>query len=122
MFKRLHINIPFVEALENMLSYAKLLKEILSRKKRLEEFKTLALTEECNAVIQKKLPPKLKDLGSFTVPCAFGDTMFKKALCDLGASINLMPLSIYKRLKLGEVKPTTTRSKWQIDQSSIQGK
>ena len=58
-------------------------------------------------MIQRKLPPKLKDPGSFTVPCAFGDTVFEKALCDLGASINLMPLSIYKRLELGEVKPTT---------------
>ena len=107
VFKKLHINIPFAEALENMPSYAKFLKEILSKKRKLEEFETVALTEECSAVIQRKLPPKLKDPGSFTVPCAFGDTVFEKALCDLGASINLMPLSIYKRLELGEVKPTT---------------
>ena len=107
VFKKLHINIPFAEALENMPSYAKFLKEVLSRKRKLEEFETVALTEECSAVIQKKLPPKLKDPGSFTVPCAFGDTVFEKALCDLGASINLMPLSIYKRLKLGDVKHTT---------------
>ena len=107
LFKKLHINIPFAEALENMPSYAKFLKEVLSRKRKLEEFETVALTEECSAVIQKKLPPKLKDPGSFTVPCAFSDTVFEKAMCDLEASINLMPLSIYKRLKLGEVKPTT---------------
>ena len=107
VFKKLHINIAFAEASENMPSYAKFLKEILLKKKKLEEFETVALIEQCSAVIQKKLPPKLKDLGSFTVPCAFGDKVFEKALCDLGASINLIPLSIYKWLKLREVKPTT---------------
>ena len=104
VFKKLHINIPFAEALENMLSYAKFLKKILVRKRKIEDFETVALTEECSAIIQRKLPPKLKDPGSFTVPCAFGDTIFERALCDLGASINLMPLSIYRRLGLGEVK------------------
>ena len=107
VFKKLHINIPLAEALENMPSYAKVLKEILSKKKKLEEYETVALTEECNAVIQRKLPPKLKVSGSFTMSCAFADTVFEEALCDLGASINLMPLSIYRRLELGEVKPTT---------------
>ena len=107
IFKKLHINIPFAEALETMPSYAKFLQEILSRKKKLEEFEMVALTEKCSAVIQSKLSPKLKDPGSFTVPCTFGDTVFEKALCDLGASINLMPISIDKRLKLRGVKPTT---------------
>ena len=76
VFKKLHINIPFAEALENMPSYAKFLKEILARKRKIEDFETVALTEECSAIIQRKLPPKLKDPGSFTVPCAFGDTIF----------------------------------------------
>ena len=58
VFKKLHINIPFAEALENMPSYTKFLKEILSRKRKLEKFETVALTKECNAVIQKKLPPR----------------------------------------------------------------
>ena len=102
VFRKLHINIPFAETLENMPSYAKFLKEILSKKRKLEEYETVALSEECSAVIQRKLPPKLKDPGSFTVPYAFGDTIFDKALCDLGASINLMPLSIYRRLELGK--------------------
>ena len=61
------------------------------------------LTEECSVILQRKLPPKLKDLGSFTI----GDFNFDKVLCDLGASINLMPLSIFRKLGLGEVKPTT---------------
>ena len=90
-----------------MPSYAKFLKEILSRNRRLEEFETVAFTEECSSVLQRKLPPMLEDPGSFTVPCAFGDTVFEKALCDLGASINLIALSIYRRLELGKLKPTT---------------
>ncbi|KAI3445254.1 hypothetical protein Pfo_001919, partial [Paulownia fortunei] len=73
----------------------------------LEEYETVALTEECSVILQRKLPPKLKDPGSFTIPCTIGNSFFDKALCDLGASINLMPLSIFRKLRLGEAKPTT---------------
>ncbi|KAM6578458.1 hypothetical protein CsatB_030295 [Cannabis sativa] len=107
IFKKLHINIPFIEALEQMPTYLKFMKDILSKKRKLEEFEMVALTEECSAVLQKKLPPKLKDPGSFNIPCSIGGSIQTKALCDLGASINLMPLSMFKRLKLGEAKPTT---------------
>lgn len=72
MFKKLHINIPFAEALEQMPSYVKFMKEILSKKRKLGDYEMVALTEECSAVLQKKLPPKLKDLGSFTIPCTIG--------------------------------------------------
>ncbi|XP_063949912.1 uncharacterized protein LOC135152753 [Daucus carota subsp. sativus] len=106
VFKKLHINIPFVEALEQMPSYAKFMKGILSRKLKLEDLETVALTEECSAVLQQKLPPKLKDPGSFTIPCTIGPLSFDKCLCDLGASINLMPLSVFKKLGLPEPKPT----------------
>ena len=107
MFKKLHINIPFAEALSQMPSYAKFLKDILSNKRKLEEHETVMLTEECSAISLNKLPPKLKDPGSFTIPCTLGHSYFDKALCDLGASINLMPLSIFRKLGLGEVKTTT---------------
>jgi len=107
VFKKLHINIPFAEALAQMPSYVKFMKEILSNKRKLEEYETVALTEECSAIIQRKLPPKLKDPGSFTIPCSIGNLCIDKALCDLGASINLMPLSIFRRLGLGDAKPTT---------------
>ncbi|XP_062075432.1 uncharacterized protein LOC133779493 [Humulus lupulus] len=92
ILRKFHINIPFVEALEQMPSYVKFKKEILSKKKKLEDYETVELTEECSAILQKKLPPKLKDPGSFTIPCSIGDTVMTKALCDLGASVNLMPL------------------------------
>ncbi|XP_062080890.1 uncharacterized protein LOC133785687 [Humulus lupulus] len=107
VFKKLHINIPFVEALEQMPSYVKFMKEILSKKRRLEDFETVALTEECSEILQRKLPQKLQDPGSFTIPCTIGKFECKHALCDLGASINLMPLSVFRKLGLGEAKPTT---------------
>ncbi|XP_022843190.1 uncharacterized protein LOC111366720 [Olea europaea var. sylvestris] len=106
-FKKLHINIPFTDILLQMPSYAKFLKDILTNKRKLKEHETVMLTEESSARIQKKLPPKLKDPWSFTVPCTIGDLYFNKALCDLSASINLMPLSIFRKLGLGELKATT---------------
>ncbi|XP_057740042.1 uncharacterized protein LOC130957193 [Arachis stenosperma] len=64
------------------------------------------LTEECNAVIQRGIPPKLKDPGSFVVSCTIGKMTLENALCDLGASINLMPLSMMRKLTIEEIKPT----------------
>ncbi|XP_062085645.1 uncharacterized protein LOC133791745 [Humulus lupulus] len=69
MLKQLHINIPLVEALEQIPNYVKFMKDILTRKRRLGEFETVALTKECSSFLQNKLPPKMKDLGSFTIPC-----------------------------------------------------
>ena len=89
-----------------MPSYAKFLKEILGNKRKLEDYKTVKLNRECSAIILNKLPPKLKDPGSFTIPCTIGNYHFDKVLCDLGASINLMPLSIMQKLGLEEPKPT----------------
>ncbi|XP_073304149.1 uncharacterized protein [Primulina huaijiensis] len=79
----------------------------MSKKRKLQEFETVKLTEECSAILQKKLPQKLKDPGSFTIPCFIGSSKCSKALCDLRASINLMSFSIYRELELGEVKPST---------------
>ncbi|XP_052181995.1 uncharacterized protein LOC127794785 [Diospyros lotus] len=95
------------DALAQMPSYAKLLKEILLKKRRLDQNETVMLTEECNAIIQNKMPQKLKDPGSFTIPCMIGNCEFNKALCDLGANINLMPYSLFKKLGLGEIKHTS---------------
>ena len=90
-----------------MPSYVKFMKKILANKKKLGDYETIALTEECSAILQKKLPPKLQDPGSFAIPFSIGNSVSSKALCDLRASINLMPLLMFKRLKLGEAKPTT---------------
>lgn len=107
MFKKLHINFPFVDAMEQMLNYVKFMKEVMSKKRKLEDYKTVKLTEECSHILQKKLSQKLKDPGSFTIPCTIGSLTFEKALCDIGASINLMPLSVFRKLGLGEIKPIT---------------
>ncbi|XP_073014529.1 uncharacterized protein [Primulina eburnea] len=107
IFKKIHINIPFADALEQMPNYAKFIKDVMSKKRKLHEFETVKLTEECSAILQRKLPQKLKDPGSFTIPCVIDGSRINKALCDLGASINLMPFSIYRTLELGEVKPST---------------
>ncbi|XP_062089283.1 uncharacterized protein LOC133795844 [Humulus lupulus] len=107
VFKKLHINIPFAKALEQMPSYVKFMKEILSNKRKMGDYETVALTEECSAILQRKLPQKLRDPGSFTIPCTIGEFECKHALCDLGASINLMPLFVFRRLGLGEARPFT---------------
>ncbi|XP_022876925.1 uncharacterized protein LOC111395149 [Olea europaea var. sylvestris] len=107
IFKKQHINIPFADAIAQMPSYSKFLKEILSNKRKLEEHETVCLNEECSAILLRKLPPKLKDPGSFTIPSTIGSNFFEHSLCDLGANVNLMPLSVYRSLGLGEAKPTT---------------
>ena len=84
-----------------MPKYAKFMKDVLSKKKRYGDYEMVALTEECSATLQKKLPPKLKDPGSFSIPCHLGNNKVTKALCDLGASINLMPLSMFRKLNGG---------------------
>ena len=106
IFKKIEINIPFKEVINQMLIYAKFLKEILSKKRKIAEEGIVNLTATCSAVFQQKLPAKMKDPGSFTIPCSIGKYEFKKALCDSGASINLMPLSVVQRLNLGELTPT----------------
>ena len=88
-----------------MPNYAKFLKDILSKKRRFTEG-VVNLTTTCNAVIQKSLLVKMQNPSSFTIPCIIRKVEFKKALCDSRASINLMPLSIVKRLSLRELTPT----------------
>ena len=106
MFKKIEINIPFVEVINQMPNYVKVLKEIMNKKRKIDEEGIVNLTATYSAAIQQKLLAKMKDLGSFTIPCSIGKYDFKKALCDYGASINLMPLSVVQRLTLGELIPT----------------
>ncbi|XP_038891706.1 uncharacterized protein LOC120081103 [Benincasa hispida] len=105
--KQLHINIPLIEALEQMPIYVKFLKDILMKKRKVSEKEVITLTQECNALVRNKLPQKQKDLGSFTVPCSIGGLDVGHASCNLGASINLMPLSVFKKLRIGEAQPTS---------------
>ncbi|XP_062114069.1 uncharacterized protein LOC133825092 [Humulus lupulus] len=120
VFEKLHINIPFIEALEQMPRYVKFMKEIVSNKRNMGDYETIALNEECSDILQRKLPQKLRDPNSFTIPCTIGEFECKHALCDLGESINLMPLSVFCKLGLGEARHMTVTYNWQIDQSSTQ--
>jgi hypothetical protein len=75
------------------------------------------LNLECSAVVSKELPPKLGDPGKFTIPCTIGKAKIKKALCDLGASVSLMPHTIFQKIGVGELKPT--RMTLQLADSSV---
>ncbi|XP_016490141.1 uncharacterized protein LOC107809947 [Nicotiana tabacum] len=104
ILKHLYINIPFTDALNQIPAYAKFLKEILSSNRKLEEVSVFKFTEKFSAILQNKLPQKLGDPSSFTIHCTLGGAHFEKALCDSGASINLMPFSIFRKLELSEMK------------------
>ncbi|XP_076945863.1 uncharacterized protein LOC143617091 [Bidens hawaiensis] len=93
-----------------MPKYAKLLKEVLSNKKKLEELSCVTLNEECSAVLQNKLPKKMTNPSNFIIPCLIGSLSVSNALADLGASINLMPYYVFAKLDLGEPKPTRMSS------------
>nr|GEY58417.1 reverse transcriptase domain-containing protein [Tanacetum cinerariifolium] len=97
MFKQLHINITLADALILILKYQKMLKALLSNKEKLLELANTPLNENCSAVILKKLPEKLGNPKKFLISCGFSELKCK-ALADLGVSINLMPLSIWKKL------------------------
>ncbi|XP_072073981.1 uncharacterized protein [Arachis hypogaea] len=100
VFKKLQINIPFVEALEKMPFYATFLKEFLANKRNWKESEIVVLTKECNAIIQKDLLEKIQDPRSFLIPCTIGDITIQRALCDLGTSINLIPLFLMRKLQI----------------------
>ena len=106
IFKKLEITLPFGEALQQMPLFAKFLKDMLTKKNRYIHSDTIVMEGNCNAVIQRILPPKHSDLGSVRIPCSIGEVVVGKALIDLGASINLMPLSMYWRLGKLEIMPT----------------
>ncbi|XP_016195548.1 uncharacterized protein LOC107636562 [Arachis ipaensis] len=91
--------------LENKHPYMACLKGIFSERKALRGDETVVLTKECSALVQKKLPQKLPDPGSFLIPCTIGTITLEKALCDLRSSINLMLLSVMKKLRIQEAQP-----------------
>ncbi|GKF11861.1 reverse transcriptase domain-containing protein [Tanacetum coccineum] len=105
MFKKIHVDITLADALILMPKYQKMLKSLLSNKEKLNEMANTPVSENCSAIILKKLPEKLGDPGKFLIPCNFSELKCK-ALADLGASINLMPLSVYTKLGLPALQST----------------
>ena len=100
------VNIPLLDIIKQVPAYAKFLKDLCTIKKGLGIEKKALLTEQVSAIIQSKNPVKYKDPGSPTISVNIGGTCIDKALLDLGASVNLLPYSVYKQLGLGELKPT----------------
>ncbi|GJX20611.1 reverse transcriptase domain-containing protein [Tanacetum coccineum] len=106
MFQDLRFDISFADALLLMPRFAPTIKSLLMNKEKLLELAKIPLNENCSAMLLKKLPEKLGDPGKFFIPCNFPGIDVCYALADLGASINLMPLSIWKKLSLPELTPT----------------
>ncbi|CAN6552321.1 unnamed protein product [Malus baccata var. baccata] len=103
-FRKVQVNIPLLDAIKQMPRYAKFLKELCTTRKRISNKEVVKVSENVSAVLQQKLPPKCKDPGSFSIPCVIGNTRFEQCMLDLGASINVMPYSIYASMNLGELK------------------
>ncbi|GKA27593.1 reverse transcriptase domain-containing protein [Tanacetum coccineum] len=106
MIRAVRINVPLVDVLARIPNYGKFLKELISNKHKIEQISAAFLSDECSAILQNKVPPKLGDPGSFLIPCNFNKTFSCNALADLGARINLMPYSLYAKLSLETLKPT----------------
>ncbi|GKB41984.1 reverse transcriptase domain-containing protein, partial [Tanacetum coccineum] len=105
MIRAVRINVPLIDVLAGMPNYGKFLKELISNKHKIEQISAAFLSDESSAMIQNKVPPKLGDPRSFLIPCNFDKTFSCNALADLGASINLMPYSLYAKLSLETLNP-----------------
>ncbi|XP_027150283.1 uncharacterized protein LOC113750515 [Coffea eugenioides] len=103
-FRKVEVNIPLLDAIKQILRYEKFLKELCTTQKKLKGNEKVHLGEKVSAVLQKKLPPKCKDPGMFTIPYKIENIRIEKAMLDLSASINVMPRSIYNILNLGPLK------------------
>nr|GEY65059.1 reverse transcriptase domain-containing protein [Tanacetum cinerariifolium] len=106
IFRDLHFELSFPDALINMPKFAPMFKKLLNNKDKLIELTKMPLNENCSAVVLKKLPEKLGDPGRFLIPCDFTGLDNCLALADLEAIINLMPLSIWKKLRLPTLNDT----------------
>ncbi|GJS58714.1 reverse transcriptase domain-containing protein [Tanacetum coccineum] len=106
MIRAVRINVPLIDVLARMPNYGKFLKELISNKHKIEQISAAFFSDESSAMIQNKVPPKLEDPRSFLIPCNFNKTFSYNALADLGASINLMPYSLYAKLSLETLKHT----------------
>ncbi|RVW94437.1 Retrovirus-related Pol polyprotein from transposon 17.6 [Vitis vinifera] len=107
VLKQVKINIPLLDMIKQVPAYAKFLKDLCTVKRRIKLSKKAFLTEQVSAIIENKAIVKYKDPGCPTISVQIGDSFVERALLDLGASVNLLPYSIYKQLGLGELKATT---------------
>jgi hypothetical protein len=106
VFRQVKVNIPLLDAIQQIPSYAKYLKDLCTVKRKHHVQKKAFLTKQISAILQHNTPVKYKDLGCPTISCIISNFNIDRALLDLGASVNLLPYSIYEQLGLGELKPT----------------
>ncbi|XP_075088345.1 uncharacterized protein LOC142170351 [Nicotiana tabacum] len=106
ILKQLSINIPFLEAFQEMPGFAKYLKDLITKKKTTKN-EVVNVTHSVSSIIATSTVRKKETLGAFTIPFTIGAHDFTRALCDNGASINLMPLAIFKKSGLGMPRPTS---------------
>jgi hypothetical protein len=108
VFKQVKINIPLLDAIQQVPAYAKFLKDLCTQKRKSRNHipKKVFLTEHVSSLIWHNTPPKFKDPGAPTISCIIGQKEIDKALLDLGVGVNLLPYSVYQQLGLGELKPT----------------
>jgi hypothetical protein len=106
VFRQVKVNIPLLDAIQQIPSYAKYLKDLCTVKRKHHVQKKAFLTEQVSAILQCNTPVKYRDLSCPTISCIIGNFNIDRALLDLGASVNLLPYSVYEQLGLGELKPT----------------
>ncbi|XP_027166238.1 uncharacterized protein LOC113766225 [Coffea eugenioides] len=106
VFRKVEINIPLLDAIKQVPKFAKFLRDLCVNRKLLRGDERIIVGENVSAVLQRNLPSKCGDPGRFTVPCRIDNTLIRNTLLDLGASINVMPKSIYVSLNLGPLKET----------------
>ena len=106
LFKQVKVNIPLLDVIKKIPSYAKFLKDLCIVKRKLGVNKDAFMTEQSTSLIRNNLPPKYKDPGSPTISIVVGNSKLGHALVDLGASVNLLPYLVYVELGLGELEPS----------------
>ena len=107
VLKQVKVNIPLLDAIKKIPSYAEFLKDLCTVKRKLNVHKKAFLTEQVSAIIQNSRPPKCKDPGCPIISCVIGNSKIEKPLLDLGTSVNLFPYSMYEQLGLGKLKLTS---------------
>ncbi|CAM8902659.1 unnamed protein product [Rhodiola kirilowii] len=105
LFSKVEINIPLLEAIKQIPKYAKFLKELCTNRRRGPRVDQELMSRNVSAVMQRKVPPKCGDPGTYTIPCTIGNIRIENCMLDLGASINVLPYSIYSCLRIGPLEP-----------------
>ncbi|KAH9704470.1 hypothetical protein KPL70_011475 [Citrus sinensis] len=108
IFKQVKVNIPLLDAIKQVPSYAKFLKDLCTVKRKLKVRKSAFMAKQVSTILSTNNKLKYKDPGCPTISCIIGNHRIEHALLDLGASVNLLPYSVYLQLNLGELKSTST--------------